>query len=377
MNFLQKYRFAIGERETTPFVNSHNIYQDGTTPMYRDTDGRLWAMSGHSHMGDIGMFCGTCLDDIRLLYPIKTDFTVGHADTAFGGIRYPEGVKARGSVWPFGLYICPTTHRFFAFFHNETGWNGCGTGYDAYGPCETPKCDFDFRHIGLMHSDDEGRTWTFDRWVLTGEEACFTRAYNPTGDIALGQAEGRISMGSGDFSLFVDEEYLYLFYNVIRGDMVEERWLSCDVYVARTRKRRDGIMGDFVKYYDGAFCEAGNLGRETPVARNAWHPRVLYLKQHGLYMMTASLVTPENKPGHGLVQHVTHLRLSTDLVNWSEPRVLTRQGEPFGNHYVAVVSHGTEGQPCVLEGEELSFLTNHNATDVERWRAHLVAKEGE
>ncbi len=377
MDFLEQYRFAIGERETTPFINANNIYQDGTTPMYRDVDGRLWAMSGHSHMGDIGMFCGTCLDDIELLYPIKTTFTVGHADTAFAGIRFPEGIKPRGSVWPFGLYICPVTHRFFAFFHNETGWNGHGTGYDAYGLCETPKCDFDFRHIGLMHSDDEGRTWAFDRWVLTGEEACFTRAFNPAGDITLGQEVGPIAMGSGDFSMFVDEEYIYLFYNVIRGDMVEERWLSCDAYVARTRKRQDGIMGDFVKYYDGAFCEAGNLGRETPIAHNAWHPRVLYLKQHGLYMMTSSLVTPENKPGSGLVQHETQLRFSTDLVNWSEPRALTWEGEPFGNHYVAAVSHGTEGQPCVLEGEELSFLTNHNATDVDRWRARLVARDGE
>ena len=80
----------------------------------------------------------TCIekDDMKKLYEINTNFCVGHADYAFSGIRYPEGNKPVGSIWPFGLYICPNTHRFFCFFHNETGWNGKGTGYDAYGYCK-------------------------------------------------------------------------------------------------------------------------------------------------------------------------------------------------------------------------------------------------
>ena len=52
-------------------MNKYGVYQDGTTPMYRDVDGRLWAMSGHSHMGEIAMFKGTTLDDIKKVVEIS------------------------------------------------------------------------------------------------------------------------------------------------------------------------------------------------------------------------------------------------------------------------------------------------------------------
>ena len=204
-------KIEIGESFKTPFANEAGVYQDGTVPLYRDVDGRLWGMSGHSHMGHIGMFCGTTLKDMRYVYEAKTDFEVGAAGTAFAGIKYPEGVLARGSIWPFGLYICPGTHRFFCYFHNETGWNGKGTAYDALGPCEQPRFDSDFRHVGMMHSDDEGRTWTFDRWVLTGEAVCFTEKYIPESINAKGQTGDVVNLGSGDFSCFFDAEFFICF----------------------------------------------------------------------------------------------------------------------------------------------------------------------
>ena len=355
-------------------MQKYNNYQDGTTPMYRDVDGKLWAMSGHSHMGAIHMFCGTCLDDMAKLYEIQTNFCVGHSEYAFSGIRYPEGNKPVGSIWPFGLYICPTTHRFFCFFHNETGWNGKGTGYDAYGLCVTPKVDSDFRHIGLMHSDDEGKNWTFDRWVLTAEDVDFTEKFNPGAGNVMGQKSGKICLGSGDFSLFVqpDSEYIYLFYNKIYFDTEKECWEGCNVYVARTRKRTDGVMGDFVKYYDGVFCEAGNLGKESAIVCNAWHPRVLYSKKHQLYFMSAS---PLQVPAHtNVVLDVMEVRTSTDCIHWSKPTRFLYEGKEFGNHYVALVAEDKINQPCEMDGDEFSILSNHNGTDVIRYKAKFVKK---
>ncbi len=218
MKFFEKYQLKIGDAKDTCFNNANGVYQDGTTPMYRDVDGTLWAISGHSHCGEIAMFKGTCLDDMVKVWKIETNFSIGHADYAYCGIKYPEGIKPRGSIWPFGLYVCPKTHRFFCWFHNETGWNGRGTAYDAYGLCETPKFDSDFRHIGLMHSDDEGKTWVFDRWVLTANEVAFTKMYNPASDVMIGQDEGVISLGSGDFCMYIepDGDYIYIFYDIIR-----------------------------------------------------------------------------------------------------------------------------------------------------------------
>ncbi len=382
-SFFEHYQLEIGEAMESPFMNKNGVYQDGTTPMYRDRDGRLWAMSGHSHKGEIAMFCGTSLDDMQKMWPIETNFSIGHAEYAYGGIRYPEGILPRGSIWPFGLYICPNTHRFFCWFHNETGWNGRGTAYDAFGLCQTPKYDSDFRHVGLMHSDDEGKTWTFDRWVLTGEEAAFTDRYNPGAGNALGQQGDIIRFGSGDFSLFIEPEgdFIYLFYNIITMNLADESgriWERCDAYVARCRKRVDGIMGDFVKYYNGSFCEAGNLGKETMIMEDAWHPRVVFSIPEQMYIMTSKPILKSKdmmgEPGMDEKRKVMQIAVSEDLIHWSKPEIVYQNGAVWGNHYNAIISEAPDLQPNILASDSFSILNNHNGTDVLRYHARLIRK---
>lgn len=381
--FFDKYELKIGEEMESPFMNKVGVFQDGTTPMYRDVDGKLWAMSGHSHMGHIGMFSGTCLDDMKEAWPINTNFCVGHAEHAYDGVRYPEGILPRGSIWPFGLYICPNTHRFFCWFHNETGWNGKGTAYDAYGLCNTPKLDSDFRHVGLMHSDDEGKNWFFDRWVLTGETVGMTELYNPGAGNVIGQKNGVIKLGSGDFCMFIepDGEYIYLLYDIITLDMTKtsfkEAWISCDAHIARCRKRADGVMGDFVKYYDGKWEEAGNLGKESVILKDCWHPRVVYSEVEKLYIMTSKPIAKcmqEQIPGLDFKGKVMQISTSKDLVNWSEPEICYVDGKPWGNHYNAIIPEDTEKQPNILSSNKFSILNCHNGTDVMRYRVELVKK---
>ena len=373
MNFFKNYKIIIESEGTTPFRRDKDIAQDGTTPMYRDKDGKLWAMSGHSHLGHIGMFCGTSLDDLEELYAVNTNFCVGHADYSFSGIRYPEGIKPRGSIWPFGLYICPNTHRFFCFFHNETGWNGKGTGYDAFsfiGQGEIPRCDSDFRHIGLMHSDDEGKNWTFDRWVLTGNDVCISEKFNPDGENIIGQKLDNLMLGSGDFSLFVNpnDDYIYILYNIVSVNMLEEKWNRCDTYIARTRKRDDGVMGDFVKYYEGSFSEAGNLGRESVIIPNSWHTRVVWLEKHKKYLVSYRAMFDDDTWGGELT---TKFRVSDDMTNWSEPITAMYNGKVYGNHYSAIAPNGDNSAAAVIADDDFSILSNHNATNVTRYFAHL------
>lgn len=381
--FFEEYELKIGEAEESPFMNKYDVYQDGTTPMYRDVDGKLWAMSGHSHMGHIGMFSGTCLDDMKEAWKINTNFCVGHAEHAYDGVRYPEGILPRGSIWPFGLYICPNTHRFFCWFHNETGWNGKGTAYDAHGFCDKPKLDSDFRHVGLMHSDDEGKNWFFDRWVLTGETVALTSKFNPGAGNVIGQKEGVIKLGSGDFCMYIepDGDYIYLFYDIITMDMTKESWLdawkSCDAYVARCRKRTDGTMGDFVKYYEGSFCEAGNLGKETVILKDAWHPRVVYSQTQDLYIMTSKPIVKamhEEIPDVAAGGKVVQISTSKDLIHWTEPEIVYKDGKPWGNHYNAIVPNDDKSQPNVLTTDDFSILNCHNGTDVMRYRTKLIKK---
>lgn len=364
INLLSDKKILVGEGYESPFLNKNGVYQDGTVPFCRDKNGKLWAIAGHSHAGNIAMFCGDTLEDMTKQYDIKTNFCVGNAEYAFDKIKYPEGIRARGSVWPFGLYICPGTDRFFCFFHNESGWNGVGTAYDAAGYCETPRADSDFRHVGLMHSDDEGRHWTFDRWVLTGEEVCFTEKFNPDGVNVLGQTGEHVCFGCGDFSLFIpeDDDFIYIYYNKLTINTRTWLWEACDAFVARTRKRRDGIMGDFVKYCDGSFCESGNFGKETPVVINAWHPRVARFEDLHCYVMTSSHARFDVERQH-IVDYL-ELRTSEDLIHWSEPITVEKDGKLFGNHYQAIASYHGEGHPYTVRGPRFTVLTCHNGTDV-------------
>lgn len=358
--FFKNHNIEFGEEKETVFLHRNGIQQDGTTSLYRDVDGKLWALSGQAHGGHIGVFCGTKIEDLKELYPFKLNFCTGHADYAFNNILFPEGIKPRGSIWPFGLYICPNTHRFFCFVHTETGWDGRGTGYDGYGYCDTPKIDSDFRHVGLMHSDDEGKNWTFDRWVLTGEEVCFSERFNPDNVNVLGQKGDIICLGAGDFTFFDDpkSDYMYIFYTKIYVNLKKECWEGSNTYVARTRRRTDGIMGDFVKYYNGEFSEAGNFGKETPILFNTWHTRPVYFKKYDLYVASFMGIVPQN-PMDKLGKRYMELVTSKDLVNWSEPVSFKKDGKKFGNKYNALVPSDDKSPVSTIEEDDFIILTNN------------------
>ena len=102
-NALKNKKLILGELENSPFLNEVGVYQDGTVPFSRDSNGNLYAISGHSHMGHIGIFKGTSLDNLTHINEIHTNFLVGDAPKAYNSILYPEGIYPRGSIWPFGL----------------------------------------------------------------------------------------------------------------------------------------------------------------------------------------------------------------------------------------------------------------------------------
>ncbi len=64
-------------------------------------------------------------------------------------------------------------------------------------------------------------------------------------------------MGCGDFSCYVEEDgdYIYLFYNMLKENLEKDKIEDIDVYVARSRKRFDGMMGDFVNIITEVFAK--------------------------------------------------------------------------------------------------------------------------
>ena len=41
---MEKIKIKIGESFKTAFSNDLGVFQDGTVPLYRDVDGKLWRM---------------------------------------------------------------------------------------------------------------------------------------------------------------------------------------------------------------------------------------------------------------------------------------------------------------------------------------------
>jgi hypothetical protein len=161
----------------------------------------------------------------------------------------------------------------------------------------------------------------------------------------------------------------------------KERWdvvHNCDACVARCRKRTDGTMGDFVKFYEGSFCEAGNLGRESVILEDAWHPRVLYWEPEKMYIMTSKAV---NSVRHCALEELVtdgkalQISVSKDLINWSKPELFLHDGRAWGHVYQAIIPDDKEKQPNILSGNSFSIFLNGNGTDVLRYPAKFVSKK--
>ena len=70
------------------------------------------------------------------------------------------------------------------------------------------------------------------------------------------------------------------------------------------------------------------------------------------------------------------ISVSQDLIHWSTPEIVYKDGMPWGNHYNAIVPDDTVSQPNILMSNRFSILNNHNATDVMRYPAELRRREG-
>lgn len=80
-------------------------------------------------------------------------------------------------------------------------------------------------------------------------------------------------------------------------------------------------------------------------------------------------------PGLDRKRKVMQISTSTDLIHWSEPEIVYKDGEPWGNHYNAMVPDDGENQPNILSTNRFSILNNHNGTDVIRYTVELKRKQ--
>ena len=194
--------YIISSVQETNLTNKNGVYQDSLIAYDRDASGRIWAILGHTNLGGISVWSGESLCRLQKKYPAEFLFSLGEAGAAFNASTYPDGPLSRGQIWPCGLWIHPDTNRFYCFIHNETGWGAGTSSYTATGFAEGEP---DFRHIGMMYSDDNGKTWIFSGWILTAQEPCWTEQFR-AGMNTPGQMGGELCLGCGDFSIYAERQ---------------------------------------------------------------------------------------------------------------------------------------------------------------------------
>ncbi|MFC5405166.1 hypothetical protein [Cohnella soli] len=354
---LKDKGWQVGETRLTQFTNDNGVYQDGNVALCRDAEGTLWGLVGHVHLGGITLWRGTCIDDLAKVCEVTYRFRMGRAGEAFHGLAYPDGPRSRGKIWPNGLWIDPDDGRFYCYVHNETAWGAEDTSYTAFGLQEGEP---DFRHIGLMISDDQGRSWDFAGWILTSAEPCWTELFRPDG-MEGGQSIDRFVLGAGDFCFYPNERdgYFYIYYSQITVDRANE--VKGDhIYAARAPMADKGLPGEWRKLYEGSFAEPGNGGRETAVVSSGNVPFVSYNRHLRRYMMT-SYRRELWVSGRGACQ----ISFSDDLLSWSEPVPLALDREDLSRPYFTVCNGDREG---LIQDTERTFtlLIETNGTDVYR-----------
>ena len=136
----------------------------------------------------------------------------------------------------------------------------------------------------------------------------------------------------------------------------------------------NGLIGDFVKYYNGSFSTAGNLGKESPILKNVWHARVAYMEKEGFYLLSGVKIKRNRKEvAEAFTDTAVYYTSKDGILNWSEPIQLKHDGKIFGNHYVAVFSDDEKLDENVIGNRPLFYL-NHNATVVVAYPFELVAE---
>jgi hypothetical protein len=355
----KRLKWLVSGSSMSEFTNANGVWQDGMLGLSRDGNGRLWALVGHTGIGELSVWEGSTVDDLERKYFVKFNFEFGRAGKAFDGIAYPDGPRSRGWIWPFGLWVDPQDGKFYAYIHNETGYGAEDTNYDAYGRKDG---DPDFRHIGLMVSSDQGRTWDFKGWIITSHEPSWTNRYRPDG-VKEGQDSQVVILGAGDHSLFVNSQdgYMYIFYGQIAYDLKTNSTRRDDVYVVRAPIESKGIIpGAWKKYFEGSFSEPGNMGKETAVLEGGAEPNVAY----NTYLRKYFLTTYNRTLWHS-ERGACQISLSDDLVHWTKPVPLAPDRKDLSMPYFTMSNMDSSGPTNVL-GRVFRLFAGSNGTSVKK-----------
>lgn len=347
--------YVISSVYETNMTNENGIHQDSVIAYDTDHAGRVWAVLGHSNLGGISVWCGNDLCSLEKQYPAKFLFELGEAGAAFHAVPYPDGPASRGQIWPCGLWIQPDTNRFYCFLHNETGWGAGKTSYTVNGLEEGEP---DFRHIGLMRSDDHGKTWTFVGWILTAHEACWTEEYRADMQTP-GQQGDEICLGCGDFSIYAEpkQRQLYLFYTMHTIRKSAQQTVTDTIFLARCSFADIDDPNAWRKYTGENFSEPGNCGMDTAILHGGAIPSVCRDEKNDRYILSSY-----NRDAWRNGSSTCQLSFSRDLLHWTRPERISLERSELSNPYLTIVPNG----------QNFHVFMSSNGTGLRRFSLEII-----
>jgi Carbohydrate binding domain len=272
----QNFTWSIGAPTSVSQFNS----VDSNPGIVKDGND-LWMLYGNQGP-EWHRFKGTTMDNLVQQVDGWKDasFTKPHGDD-----RY----------WCKGLWIDPSSGKWYTTVHVEFNYNKGNNGGD--------NGSFDwFRKIGLATSTDKGASWHYEGDIITSD--------NPT-DSGNSFPGEYYDWGCGDQSLFVDNNYIYVYYmhswvKKSNGARIQQ------IRVARCPISSKMAPGQFTKWYNGGWSTPALGGRDSDIFTNADSGVIFYSSYLNKYVC---LGVNTSSQGAGYISTCTDMNIQ----NWTEP----------------------------------------------------------
>ena len=320
---------------------------DSNGPTAIDGESSLWflqAIGGTIKSTPWSIHKGATMDDLQRQYDFVPD-------------AHWERPHHDDTWWPEGFWIDPATGTWFVVMHQEYNYNkyqkNPGTGYSIDR----------FVTISLATSTDQGRSWTHLGEIIGSD--------HPDDPAYWGDKDYRDG-GQGDPSLYVDDQYFYVYYNarwLNRGDLDD---IYSGVRVARCRVVDKMMPGKWQKFYLGQWNQPGLGGHDSDVFNDHYSDTatVFWSKNRQLYFavtLSDQKLIPASREWdyRGFISTCTDLNLQ----NWTKSIQLCER--QLKGYYTWVIDPQTRSR-YVMESDRFHWY-GYEFSKLKQNRAHWVS----
>jgi hypothetical protein len=230
-------------------------------------------------------------------------------------------------------------------------------GNKTYGSGPPAKGEGEYNVMALARSSDNGRSWTPQGVVLSGDDP------KPTSEPTANQP------GVGEPGTVVANGYIYMVY-FYHPNFPVDKHVQDFLQIARAPVASDGAPGSWMKYYDGAWEQPGIGGKGSTilpidVASGITNPGMVW-PVFSTYLNAFVLMFLANEGWF--------FATSTDLITWTQPAnfmpmQMWRPCQPMDWNFI-FVTPGKTGGVIGQTGYVLYAHTDHKGLNCDKYYSH-------